>query len=200
MKLLNKSDQTRVRVALVRQVPHGPLQGAEAGPAPVLNLELEPAGGAQAVDRRCAEDGDPGPADVAVLLAEFGGDGRGTPLRVSLSLFKGLQNDEHASHVADVRAQQRRVAGKVDRMPDPRDLLRIAGDRAHLLDDLVGTVQAGAVGQLRIDDQISLVLIGDKPDRNCLEAEVGQPHQAAIDQQGDDGHSQKRRRRSGRRR
>ena len=186
-----QSDQTRVRVALVRQVPHGPLQGAEAGPAAVLNLELEPAGGAQAIDRRRAEHRDPGSADVAVLLAQFGGDGRGTPLRVSLSLFKGLQNDEHASHVADVGAQQRGVARKVDRMPDPRDLLRIAGDRAHLLDDLVGTVQAGAVGQLGIDNQISLVLIRDKSDRNGLEPEVGQPHEAAVDQQGDDGDSQK---------
>ena len=186
-----QSDQPRVRVALVRQVPHGPLQGAEAGPALVLNLELEAAGGAQAVDRRRAEHGDPGSADVAVLLAQFGGDGRGTPLRVSLSLFKRLQNDEHAAHVADVRAQQRGVAGKVDRMPDPRDLLGIASDRAHLLDDLVGAVQAGAVGQLGIDDQVSLVLVRDESDRNGLEPEVGQPHEAAIDQQGDDGDSQK---------
>ena len=59
--------------------------------------------------------------------AQFGGDRGGTPLRVSLALFKGLQDHEHAAHVADVGAQQRGIAGQVDRVPDARDLLRRRG-------------------------------------------------------------------------
>ena len=40
--------------------------------------------------------------------------------------------------------------------------------------DLLGALQAGAVGQLRVHDQIALVLLGNEADGHAHEAEVGQ--------------------------
>ena len=59
---------------------------------------------------------------------------------------------------------------------------------------------AGAVGKLRIENQIALVLFGNEADGHGLETEVGQPHQAGIDEQRDRADSQQARRPAGRRR
>ena len=45
----------------------------------------------------------------------------------------------------------------------------ISSTRAH---DLVGALEAGAVGELGVDDQVALVLLGDEAGRHAREAEV----------------------------
>ncbi len=61
--------------------------GAEAGA--VLDVELEAAGGAEAVDRRGREDGDKGVLDAAEFLLELRGDG-GARLVVAFALLEGF--------------------------------------------------------------------------------------------------------------
>ena len=55
-----------------------------------------------------------------------------------------------------------------------------------LPDDLVGALQAGAVGQLGVDDQVALVLLGNEAAGHGLEhADRVSAEQAAVDQQDD---------------
>ena len=102
--------------------------------------------------------------------------------RLAGPLLERLEDHEHAADVADVRAQHGRVTGQVDRV---RDAGLLAGNLAHLADNLVGAVERRAVGQLGIENQIALVLFGNKADGHGSETEVRQSHQAAIDEQHD---------------
>ena len=59
------------------------------------------------------------------------------------------------------------------------------GDLLDLPHDGLRAFQRGRVGQLGVDEQIALVLVGHEPGRHLREAEVGQPQQAGVDQQRD---------------
>ncbi len=97
-------------------------------------------------------------------------------------LLERIEDHEHAADVADVRAQHGRIAGQVDRV---RNAGLFAGNLAHLANDFVGAVKRRTVGQLGIEDQIALVLLGNEADGHGLETQERQPHQAAIDEQRD---------------
>src|SRR5262249_3688603 len=49
---------------------------------------------------------------------------------------------------------------------------------------LIRAIQSGAVRQLKVDHQITLVLLGNKTHGHSLEAENREPHQSAIYQKG----------------
>ena len=182
-----QAGEPRVAVALVGEILDGPLQRPQARAAAVLDLQLEAARAAQAVDRRRAEDADPCRRDLAEFLAQPGDDRGRAELRFAGPFLERLEDHEHAADVADVRAQDGRVARQVDGVGDAG---LFAGDFAHFADDLVGAVEGGAVGELRVEDQVALVLFGDKADGNGLETEVGESHQADVNQQHDRADSQ----------
>ncbi len=71
-----------------------------------------------------------------------------------------------------------------------RDALSLADDLAEFADQLVAAIQARTIGQLRIDDQVALVLFRDEPGGCGPEAQKGEEHQSAIDHQPDDARSQ----------
>ena len=180
LKLVNRPASRGSRLPSSARFSTAPCKRPQAGTAAVLHLQLEAARGAQAFDRRRTEDADPRRGDRAELLAQPRDDRWRAELRLASPLLERLEDHEHAADVADVRAQHGRVAGQVDRVGDAR---LFAGDLAHLADDLVGAVERRAVGKLRVENQIALVLLGNEADRHGLEAEVGQTHQAAVDQQ-----------------
>ena len=77
-ELLNKSLQARGPVAAGDDFVADSLQVVESQIAAVFDNHLEAAGRAEAVDRRCAEDGDDGAAHfLAAALAQVVGDGVG---------------------------------------------------------------------------------------------------------------------------
>ena len=94
-----------------------------------------------------------------------------------LPLLERLEDDEHPADVADVRAQQRRVAGHGDDMIDARGLLGLAAQFRH---QAVGPLQARAVGKLDVDDQIALVLLGDEALGDDFESQGGHRQQAGV--------------------
>ncbi len=57
---------------------------------------------------------------------------------------------------------------------------------ADAVDDLVGALQRGGIGQLHGDDQVALVLRRDEAGGHLLETEPGQADEAQIDEQHDD--------------
>jgi hypothetical protein len=120
----------------------------------VLDLQLEAAGGAQALHRRRREHGDEGVLDAAELLVELLGDGAGAQRRV-LALVEGLQRHEDDAGVGA-------VGEAVDRQAGEGDGVLHAGllhdDLVHAPDHRLGAVQRGAVGQLGEADQVLLVL------------------------------------------
>ena len=87
----------------------------------------------------CAED-------IGEHLSELGrndGSARSTsPLRFS----NGSRIDEHAAHVADVRAQQDGIARQIDRVRDAGDFRGVAGHPAQLAHDGIAAFQTGASG------------------------------------------------------
>ena len=104
-----------------------------------------------------------------------------------LPLFERLEDHEHAAHVADVRAQERGIAGHGDHVGDA---LGFQGDLAELGHEAVRAFQARAVGKLHVDDQIALVLIGDEALGHDLEAQAGHGQQPAVDHQQDERHAE----------
>ena len=80
----------------------------------------------------------------------------------------------------------RRIAGQVDRVGHARYL---RGRFCSSREQLGRCGRGGAVGQLGIEDQIALVLLGNEADGHDSEAEVGQSHQAAINEQRDRTHA-----------
>ena len=122
LKLLNRPARRGSRLPWSAKILNGALQGAQAGAAAVLHLQLEAAGRAQAVDGRRAEHADARRGDRVEFLAQPLDDRRRAELRVAGALLERLENHEHAAHVADVGAQHGRVAGQVDRVRDARVL------------------------------------------------------------------------------
>ena len=90
------------------------LQGGRAEVAAVLDHELEPAGPADAPDRRRPEDGEVGIEDFAVEpAAQRGGNGVRIQARV-LPPVEIVQDHEHRAEVGAVAAQQERLAGNLE--------------------------------------------------------------------------------------
>jgi len=147
--------------------------------AAVLDLKLEAAGVAQAVDRRRAEDADLGVLDGREPRAELGGDLVGRP---AVAFLKTVQNHEHRSQVRAVGVGQERHSLDAQRIGDAFRLLDDLLDLAH---HLLGAAERGRVGQLRVDQQVALVLIGNEPARHRGKPKVRQPEQSAVNQQHD---------------
>ena len=184
------AEQARLFAGLVGEILHGSLQRPQARAAQVLDLQLEAARAPQALDGRGPEDGDLSLREGRELLPQFRHDRRSAQFGFSRPLFKRRQDDEHAAHVGDVRAEDGGVAGQIDGM---RDAFRLADDLAELADQLVAAVQARPVRKLGVDDQVALVLFRNEPDRRGPEAEEGEEHQAAVNRQADDARPQQHR-------
>ena len=130
LKVREQADQSRVACCLRRPGSARPL-AATASPAPrrSCTCSLKPP-----VLPRPSTGGAPKTAiwaswiSLNLLRAASAAMVGRAQFRVSRPLFKRLQDDEHAAHVADVRAQNRRVAGHVDRVGDAFGL---AGDLAQ---------------------------------------------------------------------
>src|SRR5262249_29412331 len=125
--------------------------------------------------------------DFAELFPQPFGDLVRAQLRFARTFLERVQDDEHAADVGNVRAGEDRVTGDADRM---LDTLRPAGDLCHAGDDLVAALQAGAVRELGVDDEVALVLLRDEARGHGPEAQVGQPDEAAVHQQGDHAYTE----------
>ena len=160
--------------------PPGASSSAEV--AAVLDHDLEPAGGAQALDRRGAEDVDQAVGDL--VLEASPGAARRSRRPSSAGLGPVVEVVEHHVHRAEVRGvgvQQDRLARR-----SPRCARRPAPCRAISSIRLITcwvVLDRGRVGQLDVDQQVALVLRRDEPGRGAGEAAVGQVEQAAVDQQ-----------------
>ena len=73
-------------------------------------------------------------------------------------------------------------------MPNAR---RLAGNRFDAVHDIVGPADGRCIGQLHVDQQIALVLLGDELGRRAREAEISQPDEADIDDKHDRTRAQK---------
>ena len=65
-----------------------------------------------------------------------------------------------------------------------------AGDLVDLGQDRVGPLHRGGVGQLDVDEQVALILRGDKAGRRARHPPHGQPEQADVDHQHDHAQAQ----------
>ena len=81
------------------------------------------------------------------------------------------------------------VGEAVDRQARKRnrtlDARRLQGDLAHPADDILGTIERGAVGKLREADEILLVLPGHEAPWHRLEQAGSDADQNEVDQEGD---------------
>ena len=195
LKLVNSPASRGSRFPSSARFSTAPCKRTQTGTAAILHLQLEAAGGSQALDRRRTEHADTRRGDRAEFLAQPRHDRRSAELRFAGSLLERIEDHEHAADVADIRAQHGRVAGQVDRVSNAR---HFAGNLAHFADNFVGAVERSAVGQLSIEHQVALVLLGNETDRHGLETQVGQDHQAGIDEQRNRADAQQSRDRSGR--
>src|SRR5262249_23102001 len=90
------------------------------------------------------------------------------------ALLERIENDEHPSHVRDVRGGQHGVAGHGDRVLNS---WRVPDHRVDPLRHLLAALEAGSVGELEVDDEVALVLLRDEPHRHPVEAEPGERHE-----------------------
>ena len=95
-------------------------------------------------------------------------------------LFKVVENHEHRSEVRPDRPQHHRLPGNADRM---RHAGGLADQPVDMFDRGDCPFERGRVGELYVDDQVALVLLGHEPDRGSQQAQPGQPQQPAVEQQ-----------------
>ena len=164
LKLLNRPTSPGWLLPLPTTLATAPCRASQPGAATVLHLQLEAAGAAQAVDRRGAEDAPPAPpGSRGNACRSRSATAFGAQLRVAGALLERLEDDEHAADVGDVGAGQDRVAGHADRVADA---LGLQGDRRSCASMTASrALQAGAVGELGVDDQVALVLLRDEARR-----------------------------------
>ncbi|KWT85151.1 hypothetical protein APY03_3954 [Variovorax sp. WDL1] len=144
--------------------------------APVLQLELEATGGAQALHGRRREHDDEGVLDLGELRVELLGDS--APALVGpLALIERL---EHCKGDAGVRAVGEAVDRQAREGQRPFDVRVLRHDVAHAADHLVRAVQRGAVGQLGKADQVLLVLARHEAVGHGLEQAEGQADQREV--------------------
>ena len=149
--------------------------------AAVLDHDLEAAGGAQAVDRRRAEDVDQRRRATSSCERRLQprGDGVGRTGR-----GRGGGGSRRASRTSS-RSSARWRSSRIDwpgdrhRVLDARRLAR-RSPRSGRITCSVRSTEA-RVGQLHVDQQVALVLRGMKPVGVCGEAVVGQVQQPAVD-------------------
>ena len=147
----------------------------------VFQLQLEAAGGAQALHGRWREHGDEGLFNCAELAVELARNRAGAQV-CALALVKRLEGHKHNARVGAVGKTVDRQARKRNRVGHA-GLLH--GDVADAADHVFGAVQRGPVRQLGKTDQVLLVLAGHKAARHGLEQAHRGQHQHAIDHQHD---------------
>ena len=131
----------------------------------VFHLQLEAADGAQPLHGRRREDGDDGVAPLRIFHLQLLGD-RQPRQRRAMAFVKGLQAHEHNAGRRAVDEAVDAKAWKGDGGVHARFLER---DGGHFADDFFGTVQGGALRQLRETHQILLVLDRHEARRHQLE-------------------------------
>ena len=65
------------------------------------------------------------------------------------------------------------------------DARNSAGDLLHFVGHGDGPLERRRVGQLDVDDQVALVLLGNESDRHLRQPQVGQAHQPQVHDQHD---------------
>ena len=175
-----QASQFRHVMALVDDVHGFFVQLVVTQVAAVLDLQAEPADGAQALYRRRWEDRHVGFLDVGVLAVQRPGNRPGGLARV-LAFIERLEGDEHDPGVGAVGEAVDRQAREGHRAFHARLLERHVG---HALDHFFGAVQARRIRQLGEGHQVLLVLGRDKAGRGVGETEEGQHHQPGVQQQG----------------
>ena len=70
---------------------------------------------------------------------------------------------------------------------------RVVGQRLDPRHDPLRALHRGRIGQLHVEHQVALVLLGDEARRSVVELPIGQPQQAGVDQQGDQADAQQAR-------
>ena len=100
---------------------------------------------------------------VVALLANLGGDVVGGD---AASIGEFLEHDVHRPQVRRVRAQQQRLAGDAHGV---RDAVGGMGDIVQPRHHGFGARDGGRVGQLHVDQQIALVLLGHEAGRRAAE-------------------------------
>ncbi len=152
--------------------------------AAVFDDEFEAPRGAQAVDRRPPEDGHQrlGNFLLAALeqfRAHLVGGQAGAVREV-------LEQDVHRTQVGCAGIGDERLAGDRQRFPDPPLEGAAVGLSAnHLIEPghhLVRSLQRGGVLELHGEDEVALVLLGDKADRGRGELPARQQQHAAVGQ------------------
>ncbi len=127
---------------------------------------LKAAGVAQAADGRRPEDADHGPFDFAVGSACWNFSAIASSYSSLLrALVERLQDDEHRAEVGAVGVQQERLAGDADGVRDAGRLR--SGDLSILAITASRPLHRGRVGQLHVDQQVALILLGNEARRRA---------------------------------
>ena len=165
----------------------GVLQGFQAAVAAVLDDEFESARGAEAVDRRGAEDVHQPVLDLLLEAGlQPGGQRRTGQLGVGAAM-EVVQHHVHGAEIGGIGVQQDRLAGDGHGVLDP---FRAIGDGLDAAHDLLRPLDRRGVGQLHVHQQVALVLGGNEARRRVGEAPPGQRQQAAVNQQHQHAHPQ----------
>jgi len=173
-------------VSLLDQVVGLGLEDFQALVAAVFDHHLEAAGGAQAADRRRAEDEQHAVLDLAELLANGLEDRVGAALGLQ-TLVEGLERDEHRAQVRTVGPQHERHPTDADDMADAGDLADQPGRPAH---HLLGPLQRRGIGELGRHEQVALVLVGNEADGHAAEAPARQVQQPDVNRQRHQAHAE----------
>ena len=139
---------------------------AQAGA--VLQLQLESADLAEAVDRRRREDGHEGVLNAGELGVERARDVQAV-LVLPVPLVERLEGEEDDARVRRVHEAVDREAGELHGV---LDAWLLAADLRHLADDLLGAIQRRRVGELGEGHQVLLVLRRHEAARHLVEAET----------------------------
>ena len=167
-ELLNRPFSPGVSVSAVDDLLADSLQLPQAEVAAVFDDQLEPAGGAQAVDRRCAEDRDDGFADfccgsASADSAAIASAVRSAPRRSS----NGLSMTYIEPKIRRVGVQDQRLPGDADGVRDARRVAeRIFSMRAI---DCFGALDRRRIGQLHVEEQVAFVLLRNEAGRRAVE-------------------------------
>ena len=162
-KLLNRPASAGMRLGVDDDLLADVLQRRQAVVAAVLDDDLEAAGGAQAVDRRGAEDVDQPVLDLLLEIGlQLGGDASRRKGRVAARSVEVVEHHVHRAEIGGVGAQQDRLAG------DGHGVLHagvLVGDLLDAVHDPLGPLHGGRVGQLHVHQQVALVLRGNEARR-----------------------------------
>jgi hypothetical protein len=153
----------------------------------ILHLHLEAAHRAHPAHRWRRKYGDIGILDPGKALPQGLRDGIGIALWVRTAFLEGLEHGEDRPGV--------RLAGAGEHRPtdEPHgvgETWRLEHTLGRPPDHSLRALERGGVGELRIDDQIALVLLRDETGRHPSEAHIGQADEPEIDEEHERGHAQ----------